>query len=53
MNSGDWVESLTALVEDFKGEWSLIHCVDSGILPDDEATEEEEYYNESYFFGKK
>jgi UDP-2,3-diacylglucosamine pyrophosphatase LpxH len=23
MNSGDWVESLSALVEDFDGEWSI------------------------------
>ena len=54
MYSGDWVESLTALVEDFKGEWSLIHCVDAEMmLLDDEATDEEEYYSESYFFGKK
>jgi UDP-2,3-diacylglucosamine pyrophosphatase LpxH len=25
MNSGDWVESNTALVEDYDGNWSLIH----------------------------
>jgi UDP-2,3-diacylglucosamine pyrophosphatase LpxH len=25
MNSGDWVESNTALVEDFEGEWIIIH----------------------------
>ncbi|MFT6827645.1 MAG: UDP-2,3-diacylglucosamine pyrophosphatase LpxH [Roseivirga sp.] len=25
LNSGDWVESLTALVEDFNGEWSLVY----------------------------
>jgi UDP-2,3-diacylglucosamine pyrophosphatase LpxH len=25
MNSGDWVESLTALVENYEGEWSLIN----------------------------
>jgi hypothetical protein len=24
MNSGDWVESLTALVETHKGEWQII-----------------------------
>jgi UDP-2,3-diacylglucosamine pyrophosphatase LpxH len=28
MNSGDWVESLSALVEDFEGEWSLINYSD-------------------------
>lgn len=26
-NSGDWVESLTALTEDFKGNWELIHYI--------------------------
>lgn len=25
LNSGDWVESLTALTEDFSGQWKLIH----------------------------
>lgn len=25
LNSGDWVESLTALVEDFDGNWKIIH----------------------------
>ena len=25
MNSGDWVESKTALVEDYNGEWSIIN----------------------------
>ena len=24
MNSGDWVETLSALVEDFEGNWSLL-----------------------------
>jgi len=27
MNSGDWVESLTALTEDFKGNWELVQYV--------------------------
>ncbi len=25
MNSGDWVETLSALVEDFNGEWNLVY----------------------------
>lgn len=29
LNSGDWVESLSALVEDFNGEWSLVYYTDS------------------------
>jgi UDP-2,3-diacylglucosamine pyrophosphatase LpxH len=28
MNSGDWVESLTALVEDYKGNWKILHYSD-------------------------
>ncbi|MFC0185379.1 UDP-2,3-diacylglucosamine pyrophosphatase LpxH [Pseudarcicella hirudinis] len=42
MNSGDWVESLSALVEDFSGKWSLIYYQDQIskfeplILEDDE-----------------
>ena len=28
MNSGDWVESLTALFEDSKGNWEIIHYTD-------------------------
>jgi UDP-2,3-diacylglucosamine pyrophosphatase LpxH len=28
MNSGDWVESMTALTEDFNGNWQLIHYKD-------------------------
>lgn len=31
LNSGDWVESLTALVEDFNGEWSLVYYSESEI----------------------
>ena len=29
MNSGDWVESLSALVEDFQGNWSLLYYHES------------------------
>ncbi len=28
LNSGDWVESLTALVEDIEGNWKIIHYQD-------------------------
>jgi UDP-2,3-diacylglucosamine pyrophosphatase LpxH len=28
LNSGDWVESLTALVEDFDGNWEIIKYAD-------------------------
>lgn len=31
MNSGDWVESKTALTEDFKGSWSIMHWNETGI----------------------
>ena len=28
LNSGDWVESLTALVENYKGEWNIVNYAD-------------------------
>jgi UDP-2,3-diacylglucosamine pyrophosphatase LpxH len=28
LNSGDWMESMTALAEDFDGKWQLIHYSD-------------------------
>lgn len=28
MNSGDWMESMTALMEDFAGNWQLVHYKD-------------------------
>ena len=34
MNSGDWVESLSALVEDYEGNWSLVYySTDVSTLP--------------------
>ena len=32
LNSGDWVESLTALVEDERGEWHIIRYADVSEL---------------------
>lgn len=40
MNSGDWVESLSALVEDFEGTWSVVYYSDN--LVDDIVEEEAE-----------
>jgi UDP-2,3-diacylglucosamine pyrophosphatase LpxH len=45
LNSGDWVESLSALVEDYEGEWALMYYNEtepkySGL--DDEAQAEDE-----------
>jgi UDP-2,3-diacylglucosamine pyrophosphatase LpxH len=37
MNSGDWVESLSALVEDHTGNWSLLYYT-SDLSSDDDAT---------------
>jgi UDP-2,3-diacylglucosamine pyrophosphatase LpxH len=39
MNSGDWVESLSALVEDFDGNWKIINYTD---LVEEERKEDEE-----------
>jgi UDP-2,3-diacylglucosamine pyrophosphatase LpxH len=41
MNSGDWVESLTALVEDHKGNWELLHFLDENSFELEEEYMEE------------
>lgn len=40
-NSGDWVETLSALVEDEEGNWSLVYYNESDILRMPLATQEE------------
>lgn len=35
LNSGDWVESLTALTEDFEGNWNIYHYDKNKIIPED------------------
>jgi UDP-2,3-diacylglucosamine pyrophosphatase LpxH len=48
MNSGDWVESMSALAEDENGEWSLVYYADSKeentvSMKANKADEEEEH----------
>lgn len=50
MNSGDWVESLSALVEDFEGNWSLLYYNES---KHEESSEQDEEAIVSNFFGQK
>lgn len=45
LNSGDWVESLTALAEDFEGNWSILYYNETeekyqGLHHDDESEDE-------------
>lgn len=43
LNSGDWVESLSALVEDFAGNWQLVfYKFDAGLHPEPEEIETED-----------
>jgi UDP-2,3-diacylglucosamine pyrophosphatase LpxH len=53
MNSGDWVESLSALVEDVNGEWSLLYYNESSskLLVTDEDLEEDDttFYHQEKF----
>ncbi len=44
LNSGDWVESLTALVEDYNGDWQIIYYTDLLV---------EERLEENYFSSEK
>lgn len=42
LNSGDWVESLSALVEDFEGEWSLVYYNESTLGAEENEEDEED-----------
>ncbi len=58
MNSGDWVESMTALTEDFDGNWELVHYQEHfGKAPQihDELKQEEEDMDkiDTFSFMKK
>ncbi|MCS6824637.1 MAG: UDP-2,3-diacylglucosamine diphosphatase [Cytophagaceae bacterium] len=46
-NSGDWVESLTALVEDHQGNWEIIYFKDK-LISDSHEEEDEDRDNSSY-----
>lgn len=41
LNSGDWVESLTALTEDFNGNWEIIHYIKDIDIHAEYAQEDE------------
>jgi UDP-2,3-diacylglucosamine pyrophosphatase LpxH len=41
LNSGDWVESLSALVQDISGEWSLVYYTETLKDDSDEPAEDE------------
>lgn len=47
MNSGDWVESLTALAEDEWGNWQIIRYVDEKSMANEIMREEAEEIDES------
>jgi UDP-2,3-diacylglucosamine pyrophosphatase LpxH len=47
MNSGDWVESLTALVETHQGEWKIVNF-EERLISDQQADEEDEQESSEY-----
>lgn len=47
MNSGDWVESLTALVETIEGEWKIVNFEEK-LIEDAQPEEDENEENSSY-----
>lgn len=47
MNSGDWVESLTALVETLEGEWKIVTFEDK-LINDAQIEEEDEEESSEY-----
>jgi UDP-2,3-diacylglucosamine pyrophosphatase LpxH len=46
-NSGDWVESLTALVEDYQGNWDIVYFKDK-LISDSQDEEKEETETPDY-----
>lgn len=50
LNSGDWVESLTALVEDFNGEWSLVYYSETQKSAANEAKEKRKTIDLNNYF---
>ena len=50
LNSGDWVESLTALVEDFNGEWSLVYYSETQKSAANEAKEKKKTIDLNNYF---
>jgi len=46
MNSGDWVETLSALVENDKGEWNIVYYKDESI--EDSADEVDDLNSEEF-----
>jgi len=51
LNSGDWVESMTALVEDEKGEWSLVYYTETAFttVEKPESTDDKTIALQDYF----
>jgi len=47
MNSGDWVESLTALVETREGEWKIV-SFEERLISDQQADEDDEQESSEY-----
>jgi hypothetical protein len=52
MNSGDWVESLTALVEDRKGNWELLYFLNENHFEPYEEEDLEEIDDEAQMSAK-
>lgn len=55
MNSGDWIGSLSALVEDFNGEWSLVFYTETQPMtnsPDKMIEEENDLFIEENYIAK-
>ena len=50
LNSGDWIESLTALIEDMNGEWSLVYYSETQSSRQDEPSEEIEPIDMKQYF---
>ncbi len=52
LNSGDWVESMTALIEDFDGHWDLVYYTETKQSLEPTTPEDDKTISLSEYFGE-
>ena len=52
LNSGDWVESMTALIEDFDGNWDLVYYTETQQLLEKTTEDDDKTISLSEYFGE-
>lgn len=53
LNSGDWVESMTAIVEDLNGKWDLVYYFETQQSLEPQTTEKDDTISLKDYFGEE